>query len=43
MALEVKFFWYLLLPISKPMALILDLLFGEEMGRILDQKQPPGP
>jgi len=35
----VTFFWYLLLPISKPLALILDRIFGEEIGQILDQKQ----
>ncbi|CAK9050866.1 unnamed protein product [Durusdinium trenchii] len=35
----VSFFWYLLLPIAKPLALILDCLFGEEMGQVLDQKQ----
>ncbi len=38
-SLEVTFFWYLLLPISKPIALILDRIFGEEIGQILDQKQ----
>lgn len=38
-SLEVTFFWYLLLPISKPLALILDRIFGEEIGQILDQKQ----
>lgn len=35
----VTFFWYLLLPISKPLALVLDQIFGEEIGQILDQKQ----
>eukprot|EP00913_Durusdinium_trenchii_P025090 g23551.t1 len=38
----VSFFWYLLLPIAKPLALILDCLFGEEMGQVLDQKQRLG-
>lgn len=41
-SLEVTFFWYLLLPISKPLALILDRIFGEEIGQILDQKQRLG-
>jgi len=38
-SLKVTFFWYLLLPISKPLALVLDQIFGEEIGQILDQKQ----
>ncbi|CAJ1402202.1 unnamed protein product [Effrenium voratum] len=33
------FFWYLLFPISKPMALILDQIFGEEIGQVLDRQQ----
>eukprot|EP00439_Symbiodinium_sp_Y106_P041811 s765_g5.t1 len=35
----VTFFWYLLLPASKPLALVLDCLFGEEMGQVLDRQQ----
>eukprot|EP00931_Biecheleriopsis_adriatica_P070784 TRINITY_DN44594_c0_g1_i1.p1 TRINITY_DN44594_c0_g1~~TRINITY_DN44594_c0_g1_i1.p1 ORF type:complete len:589 (-),score=140.40 TRINITY_DN44594_c0_g1_i1:71-1837(-) len=35
----VTFFWYLLLPVVKPLALILDKLFGEEMGQVLDRQQ----
>jgi len=35
----VTFFWYLLLPASKPLALVLDCLFGKEMGQVLDRQQ----
>ncbi|CAK8992920.1 unnamed protein product [Durusdinium trenchii] len=33
------FFWILLYPVSKPIALILDRLFGEEIGQVLDRQQ----
>lgn len=32
-------FWYLLLIFSKPTALVLDRLFGQEMGSVLDKQQ----
>ncbi|CAJ1348277.1 unnamed protein product [Effrenium voratum] len=35
----VTFFWYLLLPISKPLALVLDRIFGEEIGQVLNRQQ----
>lgn len=34
-----KVFWYLLLVVSKPTALVLDKVFGEEMGSVLDKQQ----
>ena len=32
-------FWYLLWPVAKPVALVLDRAFGEEMGEVLDKQQ----
>jgi len=34
-----RLFWCVLLPFSKPLAFILDRIFGEEMGQVLDKHQ----
>lgn len=35
----VRVFWFVLLPVTKPLALLLDWAFGEEIGQVLDRHQ----